>query len=45
MSVADLAAPAAKGVDLEFVIEELGAIQPEAIAGESVACGCGCIAF
>jgi hypothetical protein len=37
MSV-DHAAPAAK--DLEFVIEELGAIQPEAVAGENDACGC-----
>jgi hypothetical protein len=45
MSGADLATPAAKGVDLEFVIEELDAIQPEAIAGDNVACGCGCIAF
>jgi hypothetical protein len=39
MSVADHAAPAAKG-DLEFVIKELDAIQPEAVAGENDACGC-----
>jgi hypothetical protein len=40
MSVTDHAAPAAKGMDLEFVIEELDAIQPEAVAGENDACGC-----
>jgi hypothetical protein len=40
MSVTDHAVPAAKGMDLEFVIEELGAIQPEAVAGENDACGC-----
>jgi hypothetical protein len=40
MSVADHAAPAAKGMDLEFVIQELDAIQPEAAAGENDSCGC-----
>lgn len=43
MSVVDHAAPAAQGTDLEFVIEELHAVLPEAVAGEDD--GCGCVAF